>query len=161
MESKGIMDLFKAVYQKELDYYLELLLLSKEQRDVIKENKLDELHEILKEKDKIIKKVDELEEKIKPYKEQIINDLGLKETAWLIKLKEYQDSDSELKGILVKLLDLLKDLIAIDNENQQLIQNNKSKLIQEMAKLKTGVKVNRSYNSKPTRIHSTFIDNKR
>ncbi|WP_408955697.1 flagellar protein FlgN [Natroniella sp. ANB-PHB2] len=165
MKAKRIINDLIEIYGQDLKLYKKLFSLTEEQREIITEiddfesDYFDQLEELLVKKDGVMKEIEQVEQKLLPYKAGIIKGLNLSQDEWL---KEFLDTDivtDELKEIINDLVELIKRLQQLDQENQTLINSKKDKLVQEMNQVKKGVKVNKSYNPQ-VRIHSTYIDDK-
>ncbi|WP_018249168.1 flagellar protein FlgN [Orenia marismortui] len=160
MIDKQIIDRVIKIYKNELTYYQNLLSLSQKQQKLIKNSDLEELERILSSKEQVMSKIDDLELKLKPYKNACIKALDLDDKRWISQLLETELFDLELEDTINSIKTLIKELNDLDKQNQKLMADKKNELMKEIGKIRKGSKVNKSYNSKQARIHSTFIDNK-
>lgn len=122
-DEKMIKELLE-ILKKELDIYQELLKVSNEKTDIVKEDKTSELDQLVRQEEILIAKVVELEKKrIRILKEICVN-LRLKEESISISdLSQYVDEKQELLEMKEKITKTLKELKRANELNTKLVEN--------------------------------------
>lgn len=110
--------------REELNYYEEILLLSKRQKDAIVNGNEDILMEIIKEKEILIEKVKEIDKNL----DNVIN-------------KEKGVLDNSADMLLRKLETNLNEINKIENECREFVANRMKDISHKMKELKTGKQI--------------------
>lgn len=158
MEIKVAIKKLITIYKQEIEYYQELLTLTHQQKQLIADEKFNELEESIAAKGELIEKIDRLENKLQPLKDKLIDQFDLLPETWLLELRDKSNSQ-ELNSLIDRLKEVVNKLSKREKANEKLIKDKKDQLTNEINQVKEGNKVNKSY-TKKKRIHSTFIDQK-
>ena len=158
MEIKVAIKKLITIYKQEIEYYQELLTLTHQQKQLIADEKFNELEEAIVAKGELIEKIDRLENKLQPLKDKLIDQFDLPSETWLLELRD-KSTSQELNSLINRLKEVVNKLSKREKANKKLIKDKKDQLTNEINQVKEGNKVNKSY-TKKKRIHSTFIDQK-
>ncbi len=118
------------------DYYKKYYELTKKQKEVIKENNIEELNNIIESKQKIIQDINE--------------NLGI---------ESYVEKQDNPKEAFIELKSLLEKIQLLEKENTKKINNEKNKIQENMAELNKKVKSRRGYLAQD-KFEAKFIDKK-
>lgn len=128
MKEQKIKEIVK-ILKEELILYLEVLRLSKLQRDILKkENYSDGMRELVNKKDFLFDKIKE--------KEHILYDV--------MKLNHFKGI-LEIKSLLDKIKSYIKETLLIENECCSCVEKNKQHIYEEWQKLRCGKKIAQGY----------------
>jgi len=119
------MEELKKIFEEEIKIYQEILKISKDKTDTIKENKVKELEAITRSEEELVAKVIELEKKRIAKVKDICKQYGKPEESLKVdELCEFiEDGKEELQAFKSEITQILKELKKVNNLNDALIKN--------------------------------------
>ena len=151
------------ILQKELNIYEEILKISKNKTDIIKEDKALDLDPLVREEEEKVAQVIALEKKRLACVRKICAELQIEDSNISIsELSKYVDEKQELLDFKEKITKVLKDLKRTNDLNQKLIQSS-LEYVNFMVNLTTGANQNVTYGAtgqKNTKGQTNFFDMK-
>jgi len=120
------MEQLKKIFEEEIKIYQEILKLSKDKTDIVKENRVSELETITRSEEELIANVIELEKKRIAKVKDICRQYGKEEKSLKIdELCEFvTEGKEELQSFKIEITKILKELKKVNNLNDALIRNN-------------------------------------
>ena len=151
------------ILQKELNIYEEILKISKNKTDIIKEDRALDLDPLVREEEEKVAQVIALEKKRLACVRRICVYLQIEDTNISIsELSKYVDEKQELLDFKEKITKVLRDLKRTNNLNQKLIQSS-LEYVNFMVNLTTGANQNVTYGAtgqKNAKGQTNFFDMK-
>jgi hypothetical protein len=128
---------------KKLERLRQIYKLTKEQRDVITEDNIDELQRIIDLKQQEMDVIDELDQAFEVYYSRL---KSLLEVESLEEIKmAYLTGAAELKQIITTIYDMTKEIQNIENTNNKKVRDILNKLSSEIRQIKQNQMVNNGY----------------
>jgi len=142
---------------KKKEYLLELLKLSKEQEAIIDEDKMDELDNILKAKERLMEKIDELDRGFLTIYNQIKEEEKI-DSFDKLPIERYENV-KELKDVVNEINNILNSLSIIDKNNITKMKANLEKTKTDLKNVKLGKRAYKGYSHGD--VGSIFLDEKK
>lgn len=151
------------ILQKELNIYEEILKISKNKTDIIKEDRALDLDPLVREEEEKVAQVIALEKKRISCVKRICQSLQINDDNISIsELSKYVDEKQELLDFRDKITKVLRDLKRTNSLNQKLVQSS-LEYVNFMVNLATGANQNVTYGAsgqKNTKGQTNFFDMK-
>ena len=141
---------------KKKEYLLEILELSKKQETIIEEDKLDELDNILKEKEKIMGKIDVLDSEFLTVYNNVKDEENI-DSFENLPIERYENL-KDLKAIVNEINNILNTLTILDKNNISKMKANLEKTQADLKNVKLGKRAYKGYGYGD--VGSIFIDEK-
>ncbi|NLV88345.1 MAG: flagellar protein FlgN [Tissierellia bacterium] len=142
---------------KKKEYLLEILELSKKQETIIEEDKLDELDNILKEKEKIMGKIDVLDSEFLTVYNNVKDEENI-DSFENLPIERYENL-KDLKAIVNEINNILNTLTILDKNNISKMKANLEKTQADLKNVKLGKRAYKGYGYGD--VGSIFIDEKK
>ena len=142
---------------KKKEYLLDILDLTKKQENIIEEDKLDELDNILQEKEKLMGKIDDLDGEFLTVYNHIKEEEKI-DSFEKLPIERYENV-KELKAIVNEINNILNTLTILDKNNINKMKANLEKTQSELKNVKVGKRAYKGYSYGD--VGSIFIDEKK
>lgn len=135
-------------FGREQACYTALLDLSRRQKDVIENGDVDDLLQILGQKQKVLSRVGEVENQLLPYKRN-----------WGAVRAGLDENDRQVLDMaLASVEELLAELIALEKESEQLLMQRRDVVEIELQEVVKGGAVHQAYTNKQPEQPSRILD---
>lgn len=136
---------------------IEILSLTKKQKDLIEEDNIDDLGIVLIDKENLMNKIDLLDKDFLSLYNSIKSDEGI-DSLEKIDIRKF-DNLKSLKDIISEINKILDDISSIDRENKKNMKSNIDKVKLNIKQVKKGKKAYKGYNYET--VESMLIDEKK
>ena len=136
---------------------IEILSLTKKQKDLIEEDNIDDLGIVLIDKENLMNKIDLLDKDFLSLYNSIKSDEGI-DSLDKIDIRKF-DNLKSLKDIVSEINKILEDISSIDRENKKNMKSNIDKVKLNIKQVKKGKKAYKGYNYEG--VASMLIDEKK
>jgi len=159
MHTQDLINQMIALSGKKLDMLKQLKELSERQNEAFRQQKLDEVEEILNKKDEIINYVRKLDDAFLKVSDALKRILGIDS---LTQLQNVDINGSrELKELIDKITSLVEDIISIEKQGYDNAEKLQTEFTREIKNINAGKKITNAYSAKPLSNPSYFIDKKK
>src|SRR5690554_6278585 len=128
---------------KKKEYLLDILDLTKKQENIIEEDKMDELDNIIQEKEKLMGKIDDLDCEFLTVNNQIKEEEKI-DSFEKLPIERYENV-KELKAIVNEINNILNTLTILDKNNINKMKANLEKTQSELKNVKVGKRAYKGY----------------
>lgn len=136
---------------------IEILSLTKKQKDLIEEDNIDDLGIVLIDKENLMNKIDLLDKDFLSLYNSIKSDEGI-DSLEKIDIRKF-DNLKSLRDIVGEINKILDDISSIDRENKKNMKSNIDKVKLNIKQVKKGKKAYKGYNYET--VESMLIDEKK
>jgi hypothetical protein len=159
MEPKDYVLRLGELSSKKLSLLNEILLFSRSQCEVIKEQKYEEMDLLIKEKQKRMDAVDKLDEQFAVYSSRLKSQLGISSLEDLPKFG--LEGTRTLKENVSGIMELLDQIRAFDQDNSGKIQTELSGLKEKIKTNNSIKKINNAYGAPQNGLPAYYFDKKK